>query len=195
MKKYLFLVSALIAALSFQAYADELDLDTDAIDMVGTSYSSSGKTLLLGIKGNNTVIMTLTEKITGSVPGAQAEVTPSSPYVDGGYLRYTAQGYGTCKITVETTTDGYLVNEQNGMGHLVVWVSAMKADGSAAATLGTIPGGGISVMFRAQEFITKISGTDTYTGTLADSGAHLRYRLFENPGVTAVDIVFTIIEV
>jgi len=191
------IAAVLIALGAAGVWADDLSMDTSALDQVGTAYTAGGQVLVLGLKGGNASIST--KAVYGaSVPGARAERNLTDASAFSGYLRYSVYGHGTCKITVVTGTPGY------SSGSLVVGCYSINGfGGSAPETLGTAvddwPGstpvytsyGGNG----AQDLITGISGANTWTGTQDNSGAGLTYGLFSPPGVSQVDVLYTILEV
>ena len=182
--KRMALMALLVAGSVTMAFAD-----TTALDTVGTGYSSTDGVLMIDIHGKNLTLLSRNSTVDQTVAGAQAVRTYDFGYGDGGYLRYTAHGYTkSLKILVESQTVG-LISQA-----VVVRVQSTKAEGSLPATLGTIQGGFIGIQTVPQEFVVSISGNDTWTGTGDTSGHFLQYRAQENPGVSSLSVVYSIME-
>jgi hypothetical protein len=188
------IAAILIALVTAGAWADDVSMDTDAIDQVGTAYTTGGQVLLLGLKGGDASISTRAV-YAATVPGARAEKSLYDSSDFSGYLRYSVYGHSTCKITVVTETPGY------NSGSLIVGCYAIyNFGGSAQLTLGTTVHETTPVYTSyggngAQDLITGISGVNTWTGTQDQSGASIAYGLFSPPGVSQVDVLYTILEV
>jgi len=125
------IAAMLIILGTTSAWTDDVSMDTDAIDQVGTAYTTGGQVLLLGLKGGDASISTRAV-YAASVPGARAEKSLYDSSDFSGYLRYSVYGHSTCKITVVTETPGY------NSGSLVVGCYSINGfGGSASKTLGT----------------------------------------------------------
>jgi hypothetical protein len=192
MKKFLLVAAAFVTLASYSSFADDLSMDTTALDKVGVAYSTEGTVALLGMIDNDGVTLTLNAGTYGaSEPGAQALLGGGAATVEGtgGWLHYTAYGIVTQKIVVQKDADspaGY-VNDS-----LSVKINAMAAGGSLIATLGTGVSTYVPINSIAADLVTGISGTDTWTGVGDVDGAQVKYMLSGNPGVIRVDVLYTL---
>ncbi|WP_320130604.1 hypothetical protein [uncultured Sphaerochaeta sp.] len=176
------------------AFADDLSLDATATDAVGVAYSIDGTCMVLGIVDNDAVSLTLSGGAYGvTVPGEQATLSGavSSTTATGGYLHYTLYGMGTSKITVEATE---AANTGYAADTLSVKINNIVDAGSGSATLGTGSSTYVGINTTAADLVTAITGTDTYTGTTTAQGAQVEYELSGNPGVSTVNVLYTIVE-
>ncbi|MEI6873529.1 MAG: hypothetical protein WCL50_00200 [Spirochaetota bacterium] len=176
------LLAAGAAAAAFAA--------TTVTDTVGTAFSATDGVLMLGIAGEDQAVFTIRRNTDQSVAGARATTVINwEAASDGGYLRYTAHGYTKpLKIMVESPTVGYVPCSISARAFIV------NADGSDGSTLGSISGFWYPVLAYAIEFISGISGTDTWTGTDTHSGVFLHYEIYFDPGVSSIDVVYSIME-
>jgi len=192
MKKILGLAVAIMLVGTFATFADDLSMDTTALDKVGVAYSTSGTVALLGMVNNDAVSLALNAGSYGaSEPGAQALLGGGAASVEGsgGRLHYTAYGIVTQKIVVQkdaASPAGYVDNA------LSVKIADMAAGGSVLSTLGTGVTTYVAINSTPADLITAISGTDTWTGITDDDGAQVMYKLSANPGVIRVDVLYTL---
>jgi hypothetical protein len=202
MKKKNFMVLMMVLAFLVGSVGlvmgDDFSMDATAEDDVAIIYSTSGTVLMLGMEGNDTVLLILDAGTYGaSAPGAEVSLSGGYGSVEstGGSLRYTVYGLGNHKITVHTTTGSYTADT------LSVQISdgttdgtgAIVAGGSAENTLGTAATGYVSINSTAASLITGITGTNTWTGTDSGDGAPVQYKLSGNPGVSTVTVIYTIV--
>lgn len=194
MKRALLIGTALLA-LSTAAFAAPA---TTAMDNVGVGYSVSGTVVLLGMVDNNNVELSLDGgDWAASTAGAQATAggAAAAAEASGGSLQYTLYGLGNHKITVENTfimgLEAYVPDS------LSVIIEQITAAGSAANTLGTKATAFKGISYTAQNLITGISGTNTWTGAgdggAGNYGAQVKYKLSANPGVNQVVVLYTIL--
>jgi len=193
MKKILGLAVAIMLVGSFTAFADDLSMDTTALDQVGVAYSTEGIVALLGMVGNDKVSLALNGGSYGaSEPGAQAILGSGDANVEatGGFLHYTTYYMPMQKITVQKDSEspaGYVDYS------LEVRIDAMNAGGSDLNTLGAAASATyVYISTPAVDLITGIGG-NAWTGTLATDGAQVKYRLSADPGVTRVDVLYTMV--
>lgn len=194
MKKILGLAVAIMLVASSAAFADDLSMDTTALDQVGVAYSVSGTVALLGMVDNDGVSLTLNAGSYGaSEPGARAVLGGGASYVEatGGWLHYTAYGINTQKITVQKDS-GSPVGYANDS--LAVKINTIVNGGSALNTLGTGSSTYVAIGSTAADLVTGISGTDTWTGTDSTQGAQVKYKLVADPGVLRVDVLYTMVD-
>ena len=190
MKKPIGIALAMLFVMAGSAFAA-----TTALDTVGTAYSVTDGAILLGFVGGG-ASLSAHGVWKQTEPGARASLDAISDSKASGSLQYTLHGKGSCKITVTTETLNYRPNS--------LWVAcySFSAGGSDNATLGQSvavwPGStpiiNSTQVDGVQDFITGISGADTWTGTGANEGAMVQYGLFANPGVSSVVVTYTIVE-
>ncbi len=181
----LLLASVFLFAGNFPCHA----ADPAVEDTVSIAVNDTGKLVLLGISGANRVKFGVNTSFGALDPGMQA-VLGSSNYkatASGGYLKYTLYDQPTSKITVQTTTADY--NDSA----VAVMIYSLISGGSAA--IGT--GSALYVPIKKnapQDLVTGIPGAYTWTGTLSNNGARVRYNLRANPflGSGSVDETKTI---
>ena len=175
-------------------FADDVSLDATATDAVGVAYSIGGTVMVLGIVDNDAVSLTLNGGAYGvTVPGEQATLSggAASTTGTGGYLHYTLYGMDTSKITVEATA---VANVGYAANTLSVKINNIVDAGSGSATLGTGSATYVGINTTAADLVTAIAGTDTYTGTTSAQGAQVEYQLSGDPGVSTVNVLYTIVE-
>ncbi|MEI6873527.1 MAG: hypothetical protein WCL50_00190 [Spirochaetota bacterium] len=178
------LMALLVAGSVAMAFANPTVTDT-----VGTAYSATDGVLMIDLIGKDTVVLHRASTTDQTEAGARAVTTVSTGYADGGYLRYTAHGFTKLlKILVSSSTAGLVPYA------VVTRVQSFHTDGSAEASLGHIDTFFRPLSSTSQELVHDISGTDTYTGTNAASGLWLEYWATENPGVSSLAVVYTIME-
>jgi hypothetical protein len=188
MRKLIGIALVISLAIGSGAFAAESVTDT-----VGVSYDASGKVVLLGMVGTNTVMLRLNGGSYGqTTAGARAALGGGSSSVEavGGYLHYTTYGEVDQKITVQkdsSTTFGYLANS------LSVRISNVVAGGSVIGDLGLASGTYQGISTTVHTLIQGIIGYNTWTGTGATEGAQVMYQLSADPGVSSVDVLYTIL--
>jgi len=193
MKKVSGLAVAIMLIASYAVFADDLSMDTTALDKVEVIYGFGGTVALLGMVDNDLVSLALNGgTYNASEPGAQAILGNGAGAVVeiGGRLHFTAYGIADQKITVQKDSgspDGYVE------WSLGVMINHVGVGGSAIETLGLYPNGVLSIRNIAQTLIQGISGVNTWTGTAKTHGAQVLYELKADPGVTRVDVLYTMV--
>jgi hypothetical protein len=193
MKKFLLLAAAFVTLASYSAFADDLSMDTTALDQVGVAYSTEGTVALLGMVDNDGVSLTLNAGTYGaSEPGAHAVLGGGVESVEkvGGRLHFTAYGIAGQKITVQQDSGSPAGYVDSSLG---VRISDVHAGGSSMETLGLSRGWILPITGTPQTLIEGIFGSNTWTGTLKTDGAQVSYELKANPGVSRVDVLYTLI--
>jgi hypothetical protein len=193
MKKITGLVVAILLAASYATFADDLSMDTTALDEVGVAYSISGTVALLGMVDNDLVSLALNGGSYGaSEPGAHAVLGGGAASVGavGGRLHFTAYGIADQKITVQKDSGSPAGYVDSSLG---VLINDVDAGGSIMETLGLGQGWILPITGTAQTLIAGISGVNTWTGTAKEDGAQVYYELSADPGVTRVDVLYTMV--
>jgi len=193
MKKILGLAVAIMLVGAFAASADDLSMDTTALDKVEVIYGFGGTVALLGMVDNDLVSLALNGgTYSASEPGAHALLGNGAEAVEkvGGRLHFTAYGIADQKITVQKDSASPAGYVDNSLG---VRISDVFAGGSAIGTLGLSRGWILPITGTPQTLIEGILGYNTWTGTAKTDGAQVSYELKANPGVTRVDVLYTLI--
>ncbi|MEI6873524.1 MAG: hypothetical protein WCL50_00175 [Spirochaetota bacterium] len=192
------LISRIAATLFLLGSAGALSAQTTATDTIGVGYDVSGKVLMIGIYGGNRVSLRIYGGIGASEAGERATQGGGAvSYTAGGRLRYTLYLEATSKITVHTTISNY----NDGALSVMALGIGTGGSGNAGNIQGspTSPGrlGYIPIKYNLpMDYITGISGSNTWTGTTRLDGSQVKYRLNAHPGGISggsVPVVYTIL--
>jgi len=174
--------------------------DDTVVDQVALAYDQSGSVLLLGMTGNDRVVLRIYSGVGANTPGIRATVGGGAVSETlGGRLKYTLFQQGTSKITVQALNSDY----NDDALSVQIWSIGTGGSGNVNNIQGSTASPGYRVYIpisndTARDLLASIDGANTWTGIYRTDGAQVRYRLSARPYtdvniIRTVDVLYTII--